>query len=186
MSSAVGPSITLPKTVGAISTPFVVGVGTASRMWRTSGRASLSKTMSSPRRGVTVKPPKPAIRWTSSLRRPAALTMKRARSGCGSPPPPTPPPPPRRGGGGARPAPGPPPPRHDDVPAAVAAGEGGHARVAAQLAAREHRLCRERDRRRERADDALAGHLERAARAGAEVRLAPVQLVGADLAQVVG
>src|SRR6476620_11144792 len=53
MSSAVGPSMTLPNTVGAMSTPLVVAVGTARRMWRTSGRASLSKTISWPRRGVT-------------------------------------------------------------------------------------------------------------------------------------
>src|SRR6185436_18201979 len=39
--------------------------------------------------------------------------------------------------------------------------------------------------RRERADDALAGDLERAARPGAEVRLAREELVERDLAQVV-
>ncbi len=54
-SSAVGPTITLPNTVGDTSTPFDTAVGTASTMWRTSGRVSLSKTISSPRRGVTVK-----------------------------------------------------------------------------------------------------------------------------------
>ncbi len=79
-SSAVGPSITFPKTVGAISTPFVVAVGTGSRMCETSGRLSLSKTISSPRRGVIVNPPSPAMRWTSSEYRPAALTTQRALS----------------------------------------------------------------------------------------------------------
>ena len=79
-SSAVGPSITFPNTVGAISTPFVTFVGTASTMCRTSGRASLSNTISSPRRGVTVKPSCPSIRSSSSERSPAAFTSRPAVS----------------------------------------------------------------------------------------------------------
>ena len=74
-SSAVGPSITLPNTVGAISTPLVIFVGTASTMCSTSGRASLSNTISSPRRGVTVKRSWPSMRSISSERSPAAFTM---------------------------------------------------------------------------------------------------------------
>ena len=54
MSSAVGPSRTLPYTVGATSTPFVRCVGTGNTIDDTSGRASLSKTMSWPRRGAMV------------------------------------------------------------------------------------------------------------------------------------
>ncbi len=73
-SSAVGPSTTLPKTVGVTSTPLVVFVGTARIIRPTSGRASLSKTISSPRRGVTVKRSWPNRRSISSLRSPAALT----------------------------------------------------------------------------------------------------------------
>ena len=45
-----------------------------------SGRLSLSKTISSPRRGVTVNPSWPAMRWTSSECSPAALMIQRAVS----------------------------------------------------------------------------------------------------------
>jgi hypothetical protein len=41
-SSAVGPTSTFPKTVGATSTPLVRGVGTGSRMREMSRLASLS------------------------------------------------------------------------------------------------------------------------------------------------
>ena len=80
VSWAVGPSITFPNTVGAISTPLVVAVGTGSSTCETSGRLSLSKTISSPRRGVIVNPSRPAIRCTVSECRPAALTTQRASS----------------------------------------------------------------------------------------------------------
>ncbi len=46
-----------------------------------SGRASLSNTISSPLRGRIVKPPPPNIRSTSSLASPAALTANRQRTG---------------------------------------------------------------------------------------------------------
>ena len=156
MSSAVGPSITLPNTVGAISTPFVILVGTASTTCETSGRESLSNTISSPRRGVTVKPSCPSIRSSSSERSPAAFTKKRVRHS--RPPARTRTPPPSRR---SRPV---------------------TAHAAPQLAAGQHGLGGERERRRERADDPLVGHLERAERARPEVRLAPVELLGRELA----
>ena len=53
---------------------------------------------------------------------------------------------------------------------------------APQLAAGEHGLGGEGERGRERADDPLVGHLERAERAGPEMRLAPVELLGRELA----
>ena len=80
MSSAVGPSSTLPYTVGATSTPLVAAVGTGSRIEPSSGRASLSKTMSSPRRGRIVKPPPPSIASMRSPPSPAALTSQRQRT----------------------------------------------------------------------------------------------------------
>jgi hypothetical protein len=80
-SSAVGPSSTFPYTVGATSTPLVRAVGTGSRIDPSSVRASLSNTISSPRRGWIVNPPPPNIRSTVSLPSPAALTTHRARSG---------------------------------------------------------------------------------------------------------
>ena len=45
----------------------VVSVGTASTMWFSSGRDSLSNTISSPRRGVTVNVSRPSMRSISSL-----------------------------------------------------------------------------------------------------------------------
>ena len=51
-----------------------------------------------------------------------------------------------------------------------------------KLAARQHGLGGERERCRERADDPLVGHLERAERARAQVRLAPVELLRRELA----
>ena len=45
-----------------------------------SGRASLSNTINSPRRGRTVKPSRPRARWSSSPCRPAALTTNRVRT----------------------------------------------------------------------------------------------------------
>ena len=80
-SSAVGPSSTFPYTVGATSTPLVRAVGTGSRIDRSSVLASLSNTMSSPRRGRMVNPPPPNIRSTVSLPSPAAFTTHRHRSG---------------------------------------------------------------------------------------------------------
>ena len=79
-SCAVGPSSTFPYTVGATSTPLVRAVGTGSRIERSSGRASLSNTMSSPRRGVIVNPPPPNIASIRSLPSPAALTTHRQRT----------------------------------------------------------------------------------------------------------
>ena len=57
-----------------------------------------------------------------------------------------------------------------------------HGLVEAQLAAREHGLGGERERRREGTDDALVGNLERALGAGTEMRLSPVQLLDPELA----
>ena len=85
MSSAVGPNITLPNTVGATSTPLVSAVGTGRMVRPSSGRASLSNTMSSPRRGRTVKPSNPKRRWSSSPYSPAALTTNRVRTSSPSP-----------------------------------------------------------------------------------------------------
>ena len=79
-SSAVGPSSTLPNTVGATSTPFVVAVGTGSSTWRSSGRASSSNTISSPRRGRMVKESWPNSRCTTSPASPAAFTTNAART----------------------------------------------------------------------------------------------------------
>src|SRR5204862_8038746 len=50
------------------------------------------------------------------------------------------------------------------------------------LAARKHGLGREGKRRRERADDPLGGHLERAGGTEAEAGLEPVELLDLDLA----
>ena len=80
-SSAVGPSSTLPYTVGATSTPLVRAVGTGSRMADSSGRASLSNTISSPRRGVIVNASPPSSRSIRSACSPAALISQRQRSG---------------------------------------------------------------------------------------------------------
>ena len=52
----------------------VVAVGTGSRMWLTSRRANLSKTMSCPRRGVMVKSAWPSRRSIVSPCSPAAFT----------------------------------------------------------------------------------------------------------------
>jgi hypothetical protein len=79
-SSDVGPSSTFPYTVGATSTPLVRAVGTGSRIEPTRERASLSNTISSPRRGVIVNPSPPSIRSTRSLSRPAAFTTHRLRT----------------------------------------------------------------------------------------------------------
>jgi hypothetical protein len=67
-------------------------------------------------------------------------------------------------------------------PALRQALDAGDRRVAPQLAAAEHRLGRERQRRREGADEPFVGDLEGGDRAGPEVRLSPVELVGGDLA----
>src|SRR6185437_13049432 len=79
-SSAVGPSSTFPYTVGATSTPLVRAVGTGSRIEDSSGRASLSKTISSPRRGQIVNRSPPIIASTASLYSPAAFTTQPQRS----------------------------------------------------------------------------------------------------------
>ena len=65
--------------VGATSTPFVVPVGIGRMIADTRWRASLSKTISWPRRGVTVNSSWPSMRSTTSLCRPAALISQRAR-----------------------------------------------------------------------------------------------------------
>ena len=78
MSSAVGPKSTLPYTVGATNTPFVRSVGTGSTMEDTSPRASLSKTMSWPRRGAMVNSSWPKRRLRTSAPRPPALTTQPA------------------------------------------------------------------------------------------------------------
>src|SRR5438445_8238246 len=57
----------------------------------------------------------------------------------------------------------------------------GHRGVPAQLAARENRLGREGERRREGADDALVGHLERSGCPLPEVGLTPVELFDREL-----
>ena len=62
MSSAVGPSITFPNTVGATSTPLVCDVGTGSTVRLSSGLANLSNTINSPRRGRIVNPSRPSER----------------------------------------------------------------------------------------------------------------------------
>ena len=95
------------------------------------------------------------MRSISSERRPAALTRKRAPH---SPPP-----------ASTRNAVGQPLDPLDRRPAS-------------QLAAGQHRLGRERKRRRERADEPLVGHLERTQGAPPEMRLAPVELLDPDLA----
>src|SRR5262245_18623689 len=70
-----------------------------------------------------------------------------------------------------------------DAEAALVEGlDPGHRRVKQQLAAGENRFGGERQRRRERADDALVRNLERASRSRPEVRLAPIELLDADLA----
>ena len=56
-------------------------VGTGNRIDRSSVLASLSNTMSSPRRGRMVNPPPPNIASTVSLPSPAAFTTHRHRSG---------------------------------------------------------------------------------------------------------
>ena len=85
-SSAVGPSSTFPQVVGETSTPLVRAVGTGSRMRVRSRRASLSNTMSWPRRGVTVKSRWPSSPSMRSAPRPAALTSQRARTDAGGHP----------------------------------------------------------------------------------------------------
>ena len=131
----------------ATSTPFVVAVGTGSMMWRTSGRASLSKTISSPRRGVTVKRSWPKSQSISSAWRPAAFTTQRACDQAGR--------------------------RLEPWRVAAATWRRRTRRVQPERDAVHDRLGRERERRRERADDALVGNLERAGRAGPEMRLEP-------------
>ena len=79
-SSAVGPSSRLPYTVGATSTPLVLAVGTGSRISDSSGLASLSNTISSPRRGRMVNRSPPIIASTASLYSPAAFTTQRQRT----------------------------------------------------------------------------------------------------------
>ena len=79
-SSAVGPSSTLPYTVGATSTPLLLAVGTGSRISDSSGRASLSNTISSPRRGQMVNLSPPIIASMTSLFSPAAFTTQRQRT----------------------------------------------------------------------------------------------------------
>jgi len=66
--------------VGATSTPLVRAVGTGSRIEDSSGRASLSNTMSSPRRGQMVNSPPPIIASIVSLCSPAAFTTQRQRT----------------------------------------------------------------------------------------------------------
>ena len=60
---------------------MVRAVGTGSKIDRSSVLASLSNTMSSPRRGRMVNPPPPNILSTVSLPSPAAFTTHRQRSG---------------------------------------------------------------------------------------------------------
>ncbi len=59
---------------------MVRAVGTGSRIDRSSGRASLSNTISSPRLGWIVNPSPPNIRSMTSLYRPAAFTTQRQRT----------------------------------------------------------------------------------------------------------
>ena len=60
--------------------------------------------------------------------------------------------------------------------------ESGDGHPTPQLAPGQHGLGCERERRRERADDPLVRHLERAERTAAQVRLAPVELLDRELA----
>ena len=146
----------MPNTVGAISTPLVIFVGTARITCSTSGRESLSNTISSPRRGVTVNPSCPSMRSSSSERRPAALTRKRVVQ--------------ER------------PPDEDTrrpPPSSRSTSSTGVLRRSSQT--RLHRLGGEGQRGGEGTDDALVGHLERAHRAGPEIGLAPIELLHTEL-----
>ena len=150
-SCAVGPSSTFPHPVGATSTPLVRAVGTGSRIERSSGRASLSNTMSSPRRGVTANPPPPNIASIRSLPSPAALTTQRQRTG------------PRAVASS-----------HPRRPRADAGDLGGQQ----EPRARPDGLGGEGQRRGPRADDGLVRDLQRPGRPRPERGLARVELVG--------
>ena len=76
--SAVGPSITVPSTVGMTRMPFEFGVGVGKSTRRGRPEALRSSRISSPLRGRMRKDSAPNRRETSSARSPAALTTRRA------------------------------------------------------------------------------------------------------------
>ncbi len=77
-SSAVGPIIVVPSTVGMTSTPFDERAGTGNTTCVGQPAAPRSRMYSSPLRAVRRNSPAPHARETSSARRPAAFTTHRA------------------------------------------------------------------------------------------------------------